>query len=180
MGIQLLIPERALVVLVGASGSGKTTFARQHFKPTEIVSSDACRGLLADDENDQSASADAFALLHIIVAKRLARGRRTVVDATNVQAEARRPLLKLAEEFRAPAVAIVLNLPQEICLEHNARRPDRTVDARVVAEQSEDLQRALPRLAKEGFARVYVLSSPEEANGAAIAEEQKWKREDRN
>ena len=171
MGATLRIPERALVVLVGAAGSGKTTFARRHFQPTEIVSSDFCRGLVADDENDQSATADAFALLHIIVAKRLGRGRLTVVDATNVQADARRSLVRLAEEFRAPAIAIVLNLPQEICLEHNARRADRTVEARVVEQQFEDLQRALPRLAKEGFARVYVLTSPEEVVTAVSVRE---------
>ena len=173
MGVTLRLPEPALVVLVGAAGSGKTTFARKHFKPTEIVSSDFCRGLVADDENDQSATADAFALLHIIVAKRLARGRLTVVDATNVQADARRPLLKLAVEFGAPAVAIVLNLPEEVCLAHNARRPDRTVEARVVEQQFEDLQHALPRLAKEGFERVYVLSSAEEAEAAVLLREQK-------
>ena len=173
MSVTLRIPEHALVVLVGAAGSGKTAFARKHFKPTEIVASDFCRGLVAGDENDQSATADAFALLHIIVAKRLARGRLTVVDATNVQADARRPLLKLAEEFRAPAVAIVLNAPQEVCLEHNAGRLDRTVEARVVQQQFEDLQRALPRLAKEGFERVYLLSSPEEADAAVLVREEK-------
>jgi len=171
MGVTLRIPERALVVLMGAAGSGKTTFARKHFKPTEFASSDFCRALVADDENDQSATADAFALLHMIVAKRLGRGRLVVVDATNVQADARRPLLKLAEELHLPAIAIVLNLPQEICLELNARRADRTVEARVVEQQFDDLQRALPRLAKEGFARVYVLSSPEEASNTAIARE---------
>jgi len=88
--VDIRIPELALVVLIGPSGSGKSTFARSHFKPTEIVSSDACRGLVADDENDQSATKDAFEVLHFIAGKRLQAGRLTVVDATSVQPEARK------------------------------------------------------------------------------------------
>ena len=83
-GRVLPVTDLSLVVLVGASGSGKSTFARRHFKPTEILSSDFCRGLVADDENDQSASRDAFDVLHYIAGKRLAAGRRTVVDATSL------------------------------------------------------------------------------------------------
>src|SRR3712207_4534036 len=100
--MKLTIPDLALVVLVGASGSGKSTFGRAHFKPTEVVSSDFCRGLVADDESDQSATGDAFDVLHFIVRKRLTAGRLTVVDATNVQPDARKPLLALAREFHAP------------------------------------------------------------------------------
>ena len=84
---------------IGASGSGKSTFARKHFKPTEVLSSDFCRGLVADDENDQTATKDAFEILHFIAAKRLAAGRLTVVDATNVQPEARKPLVELARQY---------------------------------------------------------------------------------
>src|SRR5262252_1918558 len=101
------VPELSLVVLIGASGSGKSTFARTRFAPTEVISSDFCRGLVADDENDQSASADAFDLLHFIAAKRLAAGRLTVIDATNVQRESRRQLLAIAKEHDVLAVAIV-------------------------------------------------------------------------
>lgn len=71
-GRVLPVTDLSLVVLIGASGSGKSTFARRHFKPTEIISSDFCRGLVADDENDQSASGDAFDVLHYIAGKRLA------------------------------------------------------------------------------------------------------------
>src|SRR5207248_8522905 len=100
----IAIPELALVVLVGASGSGKSTFARRHFKPTEVLSSDVCRGLVSDDENDQAATRDAFEVLHFIAAKRLAAGRLTLVDATNVKADARKPLIALARQHHALAV----------------------------------------------------------------------------
>src|SRR5215469_16321115 len=110
--MKVTIPELSLVVLIGASGSGKSTFARKHFKPTEVLSSDFCRGLVSDDENDQSASNDAFAVLHFIAAKRLAAGRLTVIDATNVEPEARRPLIALAHEYHCQLVAIVFNLPE--------------------------------------------------------------------
>src|SRR3712207_8730442 len=110
--MKLTIPELSLVVLIGASGSGKSTFARQHFKPTEVLSSDFCRGLVSDDENNQAATGDAFEVLHFIAAKRLARGLLTVVDATNVQADARKPLIALARKYHCLPVAIVLNLPE--------------------------------------------------------------------
>src|SRR5213593_1150922 len=104
--MQISIPELSLVVLVGPSGAGKSTFARKLFKPTEVLSSDFCRGLVSDDENDQSATNDAFDLLHYITRKRLAAGRLTVIDATNVQPEARRPLIALAREYHVLSVAI--------------------------------------------------------------------------
>jgi protein phosphatase len=107
----LKLPELSLILLLGSSGAGKSTFARRLFKPTEIVSSDVCRGLVADDENDQSASGDAFELLHYLVAKRLKRGLLTVVDATNVQAESRKPLVALARQYHVLPVAIVLDVP---------------------------------------------------------------------
>ena len=111
---ELGVPELSLVVLIGVSGSGKSTFARARFKPTEVISSDFCRGIVADDENDQSASADAFELLHFIVGKRLAAGRLTVVDATNVQVDARRSLVALAREHDVLPTAIVLDVPESV------------------------------------------------------------------
>src|SRR5215216_2021360 len=97
--MQIKIPKLSFVVLIGPSGSGKSTFARKHFLPTEVLSSDYCRGLVSDDENDQAATGDAFSVLHFIAAKRLALGKLTVVDATNVQPESRRPLVELARQF---------------------------------------------------------------------------------
>src|SRR3712207_149301 len=124
--MKVTIPELSLVALVGPSGCGKSTFARRHFRATEVLSSDFCRGLVADDENDQAATKDAFAVLHFIAAKRLAAGRLVVVDATNVQAEARKPLVALAREYHVLRVAIVLNMPERLCQERNAARPDRS------------------------------------------------------
>src|SRR4051794_23523344 len=122
--MKLTIPDLSLVVLIGASGSGKSTFARTHFLATEVLSSAFCRALVADDENDETATDDAFAVLHAIAARRLARGRLTVIDATNVQPEARKPLVRLARDYHVLPVAIVLNLPERVCQERNATRPD--------------------------------------------------------
>src|SRR5690348_9877329 len=164
---ELAIPELSLVVLIGASGSGKSTFARAHFAPTEVLSSDYFRGLVADDENDQSATKDAFDVLQYVAGKRLAAGRLTVVDATNVQPDARRPLVALAREHHVLPVAIVLDLPEKLCHARNAGRPDRQFGPHVVRGQSRELRRSLKDLRREGFRYVHVLSSPEEVAAAA-------------
>ena len=162
MSRELSIPELSLVVLVGVTGSGKSTFARQHFKPTEVISSDYCRGLVADDENDQSATPDAFDVLHYIAGKRLAAGRLTVVDATSVQPEARLPLVALAREHDVLPVAIVLDLPPAVCEARNARRPDRDFGAHVIRRQQASLRRSVKNLQREGFRAVHVLRSEAE------------------
>ena len=165
---ELKIPELSLVVLVGVTGSGKSTFARAHFKPTEVISSDFCRGMVADDENDQSATPAAFELLHYIAGKRLTAGRLTVVDATNVQPEARRELVMLAREHDVLPVAIVLDLPEKLCAERNQDRPDRDFGPHVLRRQRGQLRRGLHGLAREGFRAVHVLRTPEEVEAAAI------------
>lgn len=172
--MKITIPELSLVVMIGASGSGKSTFAHRHFKSTEILSSDFCRGLVSDDENDQSATNDAFALLHYIARKRLAGGRLTVIDATNVQAEARKPLVELAREFHALPVAIVLNVREDVCHQRNALRPDRQFGAHVVRNQSQQLRRSIRGLEREGFRHVFELSSPEQAAAATVARQPLW------
>ena len=149
--MQVTIPELSLVVLIGPSGSGKSTFARKHFKPTEILSSDFCRGLVSDDENDQAATKPAFEVLHYIAAKRLAAGRLTVVDATNVQPEAQKPHVALAREHHCIPVALVLNLPEKICQERNVNRADRDFGRHVIAQQRSQLKRSLRGLQREGF-----------------------------
>src|SRR5215468_8976076 len=113
------IPELSFVVLIGVSGSGKSTFARKHFKATEVLSSDYCRGLVSDDVNSQAATKDAFEVLHFIAGKRLAAGKLTVVDATNVQSEARKPLVALAREYHCLPVAVVLDMPERLCHDRN-------------------------------------------------------------
>ncbi len=162
------VPELSLVVLIGISGSGKSTFARGRFKPTEVISSDFCRGLVADDENDQSASKDAFDVLHYIAGKRLAGGRLTVVDATNVQAEARKHLVNLAREHDVLPVAIVLDVPERVCVARNEAGADRQFGAHVIKRQHDQLRRGLRGLAREGFRRVHVLRSQEAIDAAAI------------
>ncbi len=156
------------MLLIGAAGSGKSTFARKHFKSTEIVSSDALRAAVSDDEGDQSASADAFQLLRMITTKRLRRGRLTVIDATNVQRTARRGLLALAARNSTPATAIVFDLPAAVCLARNQSRPNRPVSAEVVEKQVEDLLGSLPGLAREGFRRVYVIDKKADIDSARV------------
>ncbi|WP_069169287.1 polynucleotide kinase-phosphatase [Streptomyces griseus] len=171
----LPVTDLSLVVLVGASGSGKSTFARQHFRPTEIVSSDFCRGLVADDENDQSASRDAFEVLHYIVGKRLAAGRLTVVDATNVQPESRKQLVRLARQYDVLPIAIVLDLPEEVCRARNSTRPDRAdMPRHVVQRHRRELHRSLRGLEREGFRKVHVLRTEEEAASAEIVLERRY------
>ena len=172
--MKITIPELSLVVLIGPSGCGKSSFARAHFKPTEVLSSDFCRGLVSDDENAQAATKDAFEILHFIARKRLATGRLTVVDATNVQPEARKPLVALAREFHVLPVAIVLNLPEKLCHERNQNRPDRQFGPHVVRNQSQQLRRSLRGLEREGFRHVFTLSTPEEVSSVTIERQPLW------
>ncbi|GIH14024.1 polynucleotide kinase-phosphatase [Rugosimonospora africana] len=169
--IRLGIPAMALVVLVGVSGSGKSTFARDHFGPFEVISSDYCRGLVSGDENDQAATADAFDVLHYIAGKRLAAGRLTVVDATNTQPEARRKLVELARAHDVLPVAVVLDVPEKVCVRRNAQRPDRDFGAHVVRRQRDQLRRSLRGLAREGFRRVHVLHDEREISAAVVVRE---------
>ncbi|MGA5168321.1 MULTISPECIES: polynucleotide kinase-phosphatase [Streptomyces] len=172
---RLPVTDLSLVVLIGATGSGKSTFARKHFKPTEIISSDFCRGLVADDENDQSASGDAFDVLHYIAGKRLAAGRLTVVDATSVQQESRRQLVRLAREHDVLPIAIVLDLPEEVCAERNAARPDRAhLPRHVIQRHRRELRRSLRGLEREGFRKVHVLRSVAEVESAEVVLEKRF------
>ncbi|CDR05927.1 polynucleotide kinase-phosphatase [Streptomyces iranensis] len=169
------VPDLSLVVLVGTTGSGKSTFARRHFPPTQIVSSDVCRGLVADDENDQSATPDAFDVLHYIAGKRLAAGRLTVVDATNVRSESRRSLINLAREHDVLPVAIVLDVPEGECARRNAGRPDRAgMPDHVIPRQRRELRRSLKSLEREGFRKVHVLRGVEEVEAAEVATERRY------
>ncbi|MFI6954096.1 polynucleotide kinase-phosphatase [Nocardia sp. NPDC050408] len=172
---ELSVPELSLVVLIGSTGSGKSTFARKHFRQTAIVSSDACRGTVSDDENDQSSTPDAFALLHHIAGIRLRRGLRTVIDATNVQPKARQELIAVARAHDVLPVAIVLDVPDGVCFERNTQRPDRShLPRHVVSRQQRELRRGMRGLEREGFRKVYILRGVEEIDSATIVDEKAW------
>jgi protein phosphatase len=166
--VRIEIPRLALVVLVGAAGSGKSTFARARFKPTQVISSDFCRGLVADDEGDMSATAAAFEVLHLVVSLRLRRGRLTVVDAVNGRAADRRPLLDLAAAHDCPAVALVLDVEADLCVQRDREREGRAVGEAKVRAQCEAVRRSLPDLRDEGFDAVHVLPSVEAAQAAVV------------
>jgi len=162
------VPRLALVVLIGAAGAGKSTFARAQFKPTQVLSSDAFRALVADDERDQSATPAAFEALHLVASLRLRRGRLTVVDAVNGRPGDRRPLLDLAAAQDCPAVAVVLDLEPDACVERDLARPGRTVGEAVVRAQSAAVRRSLAGLRAEGFDAVHLLRSAAEVESAAV------------
>ena len=160
---EIALPAGSLVVLIGVSGSGKSTFAERHFRSTEVLSSDAFRAIVADDPADQRASRAAFELLHLAAQRRLERRRLTVIDATNVTRSARSELVSIARAARRPAVAIVFDPPFEVCLARNAARDGRSVDAAVIRRQSDDLRPTLDDpadLGREEFATVHVLAEP--------------------
>jgi protein phosphatase len=166
--MKIIIPEFCLVVLIGPSSCGKSTFARKHFRPTEVLSSDFFRAMVSDDENNQTATLDAFEVLHLIAAKRLAARKLTVIDATNVKMEAREPLLALSHRFHCVAVAIVFKVPEELCQGRARQRVDRHFGPDVISQQYQDLERSLPGLRREGFRALYVLVSPEEIDESVV------------
>lgn len=168
------IPQLSLVVLIGASGSGKSTFARHHFAPTEIISSDACRAMIADDENDQSVTREAFDLLQTIVAKRLQLGRLTVIDATNVRPEDRRHYVEIARTYHCVPVALVLDVPERICRERTATRRDRQFGGHVIARQCQALHRGLRGLKREGFRHITVFRTAEDIEAVRIERQPTW------
>lgn len=172
--MKIQIPNLALVVLVGPSGAGKSSFARRHFLPTEVLSSDTCRGWVSDDDNDQSVSRDAFEVLRHIADKRLKNGRLTVIDATNVDAKARRDYIELAKRHHVFAVAIVLDLPERVCRDRNAARPDRQFGDHVIRNQRSQLQRSLYGIGREGFRFVHVLKSAEQIDAVEIERTRLW------
>jgi len=152
----LNIPGSALVVLIGVAGSGKSTFANAGFRGTEVLSSDLFRGMISDDEGDQEATEDAFALLHIVLEKRLRRGKLCVIDATNIRREYRAHLLEAARAFGRPAVAIVFETPTQLCIARAGSRADRVVTARVIREQLKAMgPQSDEDLLSEGFRKVY-------------------------
>ena len=172
--MRIEIPEIAVVALIGVSGSGKSTFAKRYFKQTEVLSSDYFRALISDDENNQKVSSQAFDTLYYVANKRLELGLLTVIDATNVQKEARASVLNLAREQNCLAVAIVLDMPENLCKERNEKRIDRDFGGHVIKRQSEQLRRSVKFLQKEGFRYVYVIKSEEDIENVEIIRTPMW------
>ncbi|MFD1714513.1 polynucleotide kinase-phosphatase [Amnibacterium flavum] len=168
---ELAIPEMSLVVLIGSSGSGKSTFARDKFAPFETLSSDFFRGLVSNDENNQAATRAAFDSLRYVAGKRLEAGLLTVIDATNVQSEARKGFVQLARDHDVLPVAIVLDVPERVCVERNESRTDRPFGADVIRRQQDQLRRSLKFLGKEGFRKIHILHGVDEIADASIKRE---------
>jgi protein phosphatase len=161
------VPAGALVLLIGASGSGKSTFASRHFDADAIVSSDRLRGVLAGDEASQQATDAAFGRLHEWLDARLGAGALAVVDATNVEWMRRAELIGGARHHGRPAIAIAFDLPLDLCLARNAAR-QRTVRAAVIRRQHDELRRSLDRLDLEGLSAVHVLRTEAEVERVAV------------
>jgi polynucleotide kinase-phosphatase len=170
----ITVPELSLVVLIGVSGSGKSTFAARHFRPTEVLSSDSFRGLVGDDETDQSVTPAAFRALHAVATERLKLGRLTVIDATSVQPGDRQPLIALARAHHVLPVAIALDVPERVCAERNAARSGRDFGPHVIGRQHASLRRSLGQLSREGFRRVFVLRGAAEVDAGQVVRERAW------
>ena len=158
---EIEIPDPSLVLLIGPSGAGKSTFAAKHFSPTQVISSDRCRAMICDDESNQNINAETFGLLHHLTRLRLAAQRLTVIDATNLQFRARRPLLRMARAHRLPAIAIIFNVSLATCQRHNRTRPQRLVNEEVLAQHRQQLLTALTHLEREGYRHIYWLAEAE-------------------
>lgn len=170
--MNLTIPEPSLVLLIGPSGSGKTTFAARHFLPTEVVSSDLCRRLVWDDDNNMEATPAAFRVLRSIARERLRLGRMVVIDATNVRPASRKPLVALARKHHRPAIAIAFELPLELCLARNRARVGRSVPDDVVRRQHAEMARSLGGLEVEGFQSTHIVTSADAVDSAVIVRAQ--------
>lgn len=170
----LELPDFALVVLIGATGSGKSCFAAKHFKSTEVVSSDRCRGMVSDDETDQSVSADAFDLMRTMIEKRLKHRRLAVVDATNVRAADRKGWIELARRWHALPVAIVVDPGISVCIERNRLRPERPFGGDVVRRMASEIRHGLRGLQREGFRRVWQLDSEAAIDAATVTRQPLW------
>ncbi len=160
---EIVIPRNTLVVLCGPAGSGKSTWAAKHFLATQIVSSDECRALVFDDPANQSVSGHAFDLMHFIIEKRLALGRLTVADATNLRRENRRTLIRVAQEYRFNTAAVVFNAAIETCLAGNAKR-QRKVPQEALLNQYTLLERTLRTIEKEDFNYIHILDEKSQSD----------------
>ncbi len=172
--MKIEIPEFCLIAMVGVTSSGKSAFAGKHFKEEEILSSDAFRRMVSDDENDQSVTADAFELLYAVAEKRLSHRKTTVIDATNLRKDDRKKITELAKSQDVHTVAIVMDLPEKTILQRNAGRADRSIPEKKVRSQMSAFRQGTGKLKEEGFRFVYFIKSEEEADDAEIAYTKLW------
>ena len=169
--MQMRIPDFGLVVLMGASGAGKTTFARKHFRESEVLSSDHYRTVVGDDDRGGQTTKDAFDIITEIAARRLRARRVAVIDATNVQPEDRKRYTHLARSEHAPLTAILLDLPEGVCLAHNAGRGKDARPQHVVRRQARGMRRHVKTLSREGYRHRLRLRSAREAEAAELVRE---------
>ncbi|MDE5737106.1 MAG: polynucleotide kinase-phosphatase [Oscillospiraceae bacterium] len=172
--MRIEIPELAVVAMIGATSSGKTSFAKKYFKQTEVLSSDCFRAMICDDETAQDVSQDAFHLLYQTANQRLKYGKLTVIDATNLQQNARKQVITLAKEQNVHSVAIVLDLPEKVLLERNQARPERNFPEHVIKKHCLNLKRSIKYLKREGFRFVYILKSQEDIDNVEIVRTKLW------
>ena len=168
------LPDFSLVVLIGSTGSGKSTFAAKHFLPTEVISSDYCRALVSDSETDQGVTGDAFGLVREIAGKRLKNRKLAVIDATNVRPADRKSWIELARQWHALPVAIVFDPGIDVCFERNKTRPDRAFGGQVVQRMVSEVRRGLGGLQREGFRQVWKLTSVENIEAAIVTRQPLW------
>lgn len=162
------IPDFCVVLLVGPSGCGKSSFAAKHFLPSEVLSSDWCRTAVSDDETAQHATSDAFELLHYMLRMRLKNRKLCVIDATNVQSNSRKEIVKIAHSYHALTYAIVFSLPDSVCYERNQNRANREFGAHVIRRQSQELRRSAPLMQKEGIRNQFWLKSIEDVDSLEV------------
>ncbi len=155
------MPDPAVVVLIGAAGSGKSTWAAAHYRRAEIVSSDDLRGIVGSGPADLDASHDAFDLLERIVAARVGRGLTTVIDTLGLDADRRRAWIAAARSARLPAVAVVLDTAGEECRRRNAER-DRPVPASTLAAQVRRVAAVRDVLGGEGWDHLEVVTGEDD------------------
>lgn len=149
------IPFNTLVILCGPAGCGKSTFARKFFLETQIVSSDRCRALVSDDENNMHVSGMAFKLFHMLIDMRLSQGQLTVADSTALDRSARDRLKKLAAKHNSHTLLVMFNIPLELCMRQNDSR-ERNVEPAVIKKHMQKLGRAARAVTEEGYDQYYI------------------------
>ncbi len=166
--MDIRIPEFTMVLMIGPSGSGKSSFARRHFSQTEIVSSDNCRAVVSDDPNSNKATTDAFELLHNITRARLKNRRLTVVDATNLEERHRASLIAIARQNDCPIAAVVMSTPLQTCLDRSHATEGARVPEHVIRHQHRRLRHNIRSIKKEGIRHQYVLTDQQEVDEATV------------